>query len=125
MKAQACTSLLAAFTFAVLTPLTAFAQPASLDQPHYSHRQLQQLIRDAHTPEQYRALAAWFRSQEKAFNDKAAVEKQEWDRRKAMTASPALKYPTPADSAHNLYDYYLAKAHDMALRASDYEQRAR
>lgn len=125
MKAQACVLLLAALTFTTPAPLTASAQPVALDQPHYSHRQLQQLIRDAHTPEQYRTLATWFRSQEKIFNDKAAVEKQEWDRRKAMTASPALKYPTPADSAHNLYDYYLAKAHDMALRASDYEQRAR
>lgn len=123
MTTKAFTFFLVALAFAPLTSIAVSAQPASADQPHYTHRELKHLIRDARTPEQYRALASWFRSQQQIFNDKAAAEKTEWARREAITASPVLKYPTPADSAHNLYDYYLAKANEMANRARTYEQR--
>lgn len=94
-------------------------------QPHYTHSELKLLINNAHTPEQYQQLATYFRSQQSIYGDRAAAEKIEWDRRKAITASPALKYPSPADSARNLYDYYTSKENQMASLAQSYEQRSR
>jgi hypothetical protein len=120
MKNQTCALLFATLAFA---SSAVSAQPVSATPPHYSHRELAQAERNAHTPDQFAALAAWFRSQQKLYSQKALDEKAEWDRRQAITASPALKYPAAADSAHNLYDYYVAKADEMANRAHTYEQR--
>jgi hypothetical protein len=103
--------------------LNASAQPAPGSS--YSHTQLKQLIRDAHTPSQYQALAVYFRSQETMFRNKAATEKVEWDRRQAVATGPELKFPAPADSSRHLYEYYSYKADEMATRAAAYEQRAR
>lgn len=125
MKPPAGKLILFALATAVATPLAGFAQTTSLNAPHYNHRELVQLERSAHSTAQFASLAAWFRSQEKLYDQKALAEKTEWERRKAVTASPALKYPTGADSAHNLYDYYIAKSSEMAARASWYEQRLR
>lgn len=105
-------------------PTIALAQPDTA-QPHYTRSELKLLMRNAHTPDQYQQLASYFRSQQSIYSDKAASEKTEWDRRKAITASPALKYPTPSDSARNLYDYYTSKADQMASLAQSYEQRVR
>jgi hypothetical protein len=124
MKITVSTLLSAVLTIAVFTPFVASAQPVSQEQPHYSHSELKQMIRDAHTPQQYQALALYFRSQQQVYNSKADAAKAEWDRRKAATASPALKNPGNAESAHNLYDYYVAKANDMAALAASFEQRS-
>jgi hypothetical protein len=109
--------------FAVVS-LNASAQTATDGRP-YSHSKLNQLIRDAHTPSQYQALADYFRSQETMFRNKAAAEKVEWERRQAVASESQLKFPAPADSSRSLYEYYTYKADKMATRAAAYEQRAR
>jgi hypothetical protein len=114
-----------AVAFTALISVPAFAQSSTSDPSSLNHSQLKQLIREAHTPEQYQTLATYFRAQEKLYNDKAAVEKQEWDRRAAITTGPEMKPPTGADSARNLYQYYVEKSQEMATLASNYEQRLR
>jgi hypothetical protein len=123
MKAPSLALIPFALALTVL-PMFALAQPDAV-QPHYTHSELKLLMRNVHTTDQYQQLASYFRSQQAIYNSKAAAEKAEWDRRKAITASPALKYPSPADSARNLYDYYASKANQMASLAQSYEQHAR
>lgn len=83
------------------------------------------LMRTAHAPEQYQALTLYFRAQQAHYQLKAADEKQEWLRRSRITTGPTMKPPTPANSARNLYQYYAAKANEMAGLASLYEQKSR
>jgi hypothetical protein len=85
---------------------------------------IKQLARTAHTPEHCRVLAIYHRHQETLFRTKAADEKAEWERRKQMTGGVWSKYPTPSDSARNLYEYYVYKAHDMSAKAGDYERKS-
>jgi len=121
--ALAVAAILALPTLTVV-PLNALAQPSAATAS-YSHSKLNRLVRNAHTPAQYQVLAVYFRSQERIFRSRAAAEKVEWERRQAVVTGPQFKFPTPADSARNLYEYYTDKADEMARRAADYEQRAR
>ena len=79
--------------------------------------------RRAHT-EQYQALAAYFRGEEKLFNGKAVAEKVEWDRRTATVIGPEIKSRS-VESARNLYEYYAYEAAQMDTLAAGYEQRSR
>jgi DNA repair photolyase len=90
-----------------------------------SQHELKKEIAQAHTPEQYSVIANHFRQKEKVFRDEAAEEKAEWERRKQSTISLGVKYPTPTDSARNLYNYYDYKADQMSRRAAEYEGRAK
>jgi hypothetical protein len=94
------------------------AQTASAGEPSYSKKQVKEMMRDAHTPEQYRVLGAWFHSQEKMFDEKAAAEKKDWEQRVGG-------YRQDLDPAHNRYHYYVGKAQEMGERAADYAQRSR
>jgi len=102
---------------------TAFAMPADKSsQP--SAGQLKQMAKDAHTPEQYTALAQSYSQLQKSYLEKATEEKQEWDRRSQNIMSIAAKYPRPVDSARNLYEYYAYKASEAGALASKYSQLA-
>lgn len=81
--------------------------------------EIRRQIKTAHTPEQYRALAEYFRQQESKYQAKADSEKVEWDHRIQMTTHAMCKCPSPVDSAHNLYDYYVNKANKMAAKAAE------
>jgi len=89
---------------------------------HYTHAQLKQIQRDAHTPEQYSALATYYTAQQKSYLEQAAPEKQEWIRRSQFTSSIEAKYPRPVDSARNLYEYYTAKAAEAGAAADKYNR---
>jgi len=89
-----------------------------------SQHELKKEIARAHTSEQYSMLANYFLQQEKVFRDKASEEKAEWERRKQVTISLGVKYPSPADSARNLYTYYDSRANQMARRVAEYEGHA-
>lgn len=93
---------------------------AAQDGNHVSQAQLKQMARDAHSPEQYRALAHYYDIQQKDFLQQAAVEKQEWERRSPITTSLYAKYPKPADSARNLYEHYVVKASEAGALSTKY-----
>jgi hypothetical protein len=90
-------------------------------QAHYTRAQLRSFIRNAKTPAEYNALRDYFSHAAELSRIKAADEKQEWDRRKAY---PPEKYPSPVDSAHYLYDYYLQDAATETAKADHYQQLA-
>jgi hypothetical protein len=69
-------------------------------------------------------LASYFHSQQVVFEEKAQSEKQEWDRRSQITAATYQKYPRPADSSRNRYEYFTSQAQDMGDKAAHYESLA-
>jgi len=92
------------------------------DSAHYTHAQLHRLLHDAHTPEQYGALANYYSKQQKDYLQQAADAKAEWDRRSQNIVSVAAKYPRPVDSARNLYEYYMYKASEAGALSTKYSQ---
>ena len=111
--------ILGAASLFVLAVGVASAQPQT--SPQYSHAELQKMIANAHTPQQYQALATYFRSQQKLFEQQAQSEKQEWDRRSQITAATYQKYPRPADSSRNRYEYFTYEAQQMSQQAAHFE----
>lgn len=102
--------------------LTGAALPAQpRDHAHFTRSELRRLIRNAHTDEQYQTLATCFRALETHFRRKAADQDQEYQRLRFRTL-PA-KYPTPADSAKGLRDYYRYRAAQADVMAAKFEAR--
>ncbi|MGA2672797.1 MAG: hypothetical protein ABSE99_06170 [Terracidiphilus sp.] len=99
------------------------ASPAQSDA-QYTKAQLKQLVRDAHTSQQYGVLAAYYGSQQKDYLKQAAEEKQEWIRRSQNIMVVAAKYPRPVDSARYLYEYFTTKATEAGQQAARYGQLA-
>jgi hypothetical protein len=90
--------------------------------PSYSHAELKKMISEAHTAEQYRTLAEYFSLRENSYHQKAAEEKQEWDRlSRNVPVFSAAKYPRPVDASRNYYYSLRYKARKMSLQASHYE----
>ena len=96
--------------------------PACTDNKDYSHSELRQLLREAHTSEQYHALADYYAQQHASYQQQAAEEKQEWERRNMNVSGPAAKPPRPVDTAKNLYEYYVWEADHASSLASHYRQ---
>jgi hypothetical protein len=96
----------------------------SLDQNKELHTQaqLKQLTREAHAPEQYQVLAAYYADQQKYFLQQAADEKTEWELRGQNVVGVLAKYPRPVDSAKYLYQSFVEKANEAGLRSAKYSQ---
>lgn len=89
-------------------------------EKHYSRAELQ----NAHSPQQYQALAGYFRDQQKSLQAKAAEEKVLWDARAQNVVASSNKYPRPVDSARYLYEYYADGADRNGKLADHYQQLA-
>jgi hypothetical protein len=89
-----------------------------------NHAEIKGLIKTAHTPEEYHALAEYYRQQESKFQAKADSERLEWDRRVQVTTHAVCKCPSPVDTAHNMYDYYVNKANKMGAKAAEYQKKS-
>jgi len=123
MKKSCCaTSILIFALVTVGSTQVAFANAES-GEPH-TQSQLRQLAREAHTPEQYKALAHYYDDQQKDYLKQAAIEKEEWVRRSQITVSLYAKYPRPADSARNLYEYYVEMASKAGALSAKYSHLA-
>jgi hypothetical protein len=98
------------------------AAPSQETDAHSMKARVKQLVRDAHTPDQYRVLASYYDEQQKAYLKQAADEKQEWLLRSQNIVGVAAKYPRPVDSARNLYEYYTHKAAEAGDQHTKYAQ---
>jgi hypothetical protein len=87
---------------------------------HYTAAQVKRMVREAHTPDQYRALARYYEERQSEFSQKAAEQMEEWERRSQNVTGPAAKFPRPVDVARNLYEYYAHEADDSAFQADKY-----
>jgi hypothetical protein len=90
----------------------------------YSHSELKQMEQEAHSAQQYQALASYFRSRQQDFEQQAQVEKAEWEQLGQNVAGSAAKYPRPVDAAKNRYDYLASEAQQMSQQAAHYESLA-
>ena len=86
----------------------------------HNQGQMKQLARNAHAPEAYKVLASYYGERQKTYLQKAAEAKAEWERRSQNVVGSLAKYPRPADSAKNLYEYYMAEAGDSAKLEAKY-----
>jgi hypothetical protein len=82
------------------------------------------MAREAQTPQQYAALADYYQARRRMYVRMASAEMAEWSRRSAMTTPLSEKWPRPADSARNLYEYYLHQAAKSASTAARYSRLA-
>src|ERR1700689_1161340 len=111
----------------VLAAITAFAVSAGLAHAQNSMNagmspaQAEQMLHSARTVEQYQMLAGYFHARQLVFEEKAQAEKAEWDRRSQITAASYQKYPRPADSSRNRYEYFTAEAQEMGDQAAHYD----
>lgn len=117
MKNSLCILLLLALS--VSTTCLASGEPSPA--VHLSHSEVQKMIREAHTPQQFEALAAYFRTQQQGFEKQAQSEKQEWERRSQNVTGPAAKYPRPVDSSRNRFEYFNYEARQMAQQTAHFE----
>jgi hypothetical protein len=99
-------------------------QPSDSATPtvQYTRSQLNQLVRDAHTQEQYETLAKYYRGKQMSYSAEATEEKQEWVRRSQNVVLTNAKYPRPVDSARYLYEYYADQAERDGQLATNYER---
>jgi hypothetical protein len=88
----------------------------------YTQAQVKQLERNAHAPDQYKALASYYGERQKSYLQEAAEEKKEWERRSQNVMGVLAKYPRPVDSARNLYEYYMSKASEAGSLEAKYNQ---
>jgi hypothetical protein len=110
-------------SFALAGVASAQATASSAENgTHYTHAQLKEMARNAQTPAQYSALAAYYGDRQMDYLQLAAKEKQEWVRRSQNAASIGAKYPRPADSARYLYEYYTTMAAKSGQLAAKYGQ---
>jgi hypothetical protein len=107
---------------ASLLPFSAPCQSVSSSHANYRRSEVKQMIRTAHTSEEFDKLASFFEGKEKEFRGKAEEEKKELDRRLEVSYAGS-KYPTPVDSARELLQYYKIKANEFGLRANSYRSK--
>ena len=108
-----------AVAFASITIGVAFAEPPTAT--NLSRTEVNDLMRSARTAEQYRMLAEYFKTRQVSLEQQAQSEKQEWERRNQITAATYQKYPRPADSSKNRYEYFTYEAQQMGQQAAHYE----
>lgn len=112
----------AAVILAGAMPYTLLAAP--MPQESYSHAELKAKVRDAHTQQQFQDLASYFRARQQYFQQQAAAEKLEWERRSQNIVGIQAKYPRPVDSSRNRYEYFSYEAGQMGMQADHYESLA-
>jgi hypothetical protein len=86
-----------------------------------SNGELKQMERSAQTPEQYAALASYFRSRQQDFREQAREEVPLMAWRGQFTFSLYAKYPQPYASSRNRYDYFMYETNQMSQKAAYYE----
>ena len=109
---------------AAITVTAGLARAQNSMSAGMSHSQVEQMLRSAHTVEQYKMLAGYFHERQFVFEEKAQAEKLEWERRSQITAASYQKYPRPADSSRDRYEYFTSQAHQLSDQAAHFDSLA-
>jgi hypothetical protein len=116
--------LVTIFTLVLQTSAcTLGAQDAKINK-HLSASELKRQAKQAQTVEDLHRLAEGYRREESLFRRDAEQEKAELARRIQQTGGRTMKYPSPVDSARNLYQYDIAEADEMANKAESFDAQA-
>jgi len=97
------------------------ARAAAPPAQSLSHAQLRRMIENAHTTEDYLTLASYFRWRQQEFERQAHDELTFWALRSMNVSLEAAKYPRPADSSRNRYEYFTYEAQKMSRQAAHFE----
>ncbi|HTB96916.1 MAG TPA: hypothetical protein VK716_07890 [Terracidiphilus sp.] len=120
MKLIRATTIVAALSIASIT--LGYADESASQK--FSKEELHKLVREAHSVDQYRQLASYFRARQIKLQQQAQAERAEWQRRSQDISSVSMKYPRPVDSSRNRYEYFMYEAGQMDQEASHYENLA-
>jgi hypothetical protein len=101
----------------------ALARAEAPSRPNYTRAEIQDMARNAHTAEEYRVLAEYYRSRQLTYELCARAEMHEWVRRTFDVSSPD-KYPSPEDSSRYRYEYFTYEAAKMGMLAARYSMLA-
>jgi len=101
-------------------------EAASLSGSHsrYTHGQLKQMTREAHTPEQYSALADYYAGLHRQYLREAEKDRQEWVERSKGVTWTGAKTPRPMDFSRDAYQCDMSKATKAEAAAARYNQLA-
>jgi len=110
--------------FALSSGPTLYAERSASESSGYTSAQIKKMVREAHTVEQYTALADYYAVQERIYKQKAKEEMRLWAERSAVVTPLSEKWPRPVDSARNLHDYYEYKAAQSAALFAKYDRMA-
>lgn len=114
--------------FALMLLFSAATQLASAQQTASDARltraEVRRMVREAHTVDQYSALADYYATAGRMYKRKAAEEMHLWAERSAMINPLSEKWPRPVDSARNLHDYYEYKANQAFQLQTKYSKLA-
>jgi hypothetical protein len=113
-----------ACAMAALAAVSCLATAETPNSEKLSRAELKQMVREAHTTEQYLTLASYYRWRQQQFNQQAHDELVFWAQRSANVSLLAAKYPSPAASSKNRYDYFNYEAEKMSQQAAHYEDLA-
>jgi hypothetical protein len=91
---------------------------------HYTRKQLRALVRGAHTAEDHKRLALYFRARAVEFSAKAAEQEQAFTEYIRNPGGYPSKYPTRGDVAKGLAAYYRMKANQANSLASEHTHEA-
>ena len=110
---------------ALLLACFAFFSPAFTDAQTAtsSDRQIRALVQKAHSHAEFLLLAAYFKERSRLYETLAAEQQRDLTR-ELDRPSVGSKYPTAADRARRLHEYYAAIAESSHEREQDYAQRA-
>ncbi len=103
--------------FLAVSSGAAFAEAPA--RANYTRAEIQQMVRDARSAEQYRELAEYYRFRQQSYEIRAREEKHEWVRR-TFYDSTSEKYPTPEDASRYRYEYFSYEAARMGALAARY-----
>jgi hypothetical protein len=90
----------------------------------YTHSQLKQMIREAHTRDQYNALADYYTGLQRDYLRKAEEDRQEWVERSKGVTWTGAKTPRPMDFSRDAYQFDMSKATKAESAAAKYGQLA-
>ena len=101
-----------------VSPAIIAPQPAA---QNLNKVEVRQILRNAHSSSDFRALATYYRAEQARLQTKANAEKAEWERRENALSALSMKYPRPADSSRNRYQYFAYEADRMGAQAAYFE----
>lgn len=98
------------------------AAAARSESSKLSRKDLHRLERSAHTADEYQELANYFRGRARGYRKQADEAMEEWTYRMQFFSSLYDKYPSPADSSRNRFEYFKYEEQQMDLKARRYEK---
>ena len=97
---------------------------SSGSQSRYTHSQLRRMIREAHTPEQFNALADYYTGLYREYLRQAKEDRREWVERSKGVTWRGAKTPRPMDFSRDAYQCDMSKATKAEAAAVKYVQLA-